>query len=313
MFMATTDPQPAAALNARFGLGPELVFRNGPQGLVFADIHNAQADAALCLQGAHLITWTPRTQSVPVIWVSDAVQYAPRKSIRGGVPVCWPWFGAHPAGGKLPSHGFARTVDWQVSACRRLEGGETQISFTLSDDAHTRELWPHAFALELRLSIGAQLRAELSTTNTGNTGFVLGEALHTYFRIGDIGDAQVLGLEGTEYVDSVNGARRARQQDAIGFSSEFDRVYLDAPPDLTIVDAILHRRIHITQTGARSAVVWNPWLDKATKMGDLGPGAKQQGGWREMLCVESANALDNTVALAPGATHQLAVQYRVSS
>jgi D-hexose-6-phosphate mutarotase len=302
----------AAALNARYGLGANLVFREDPHGLIFGDVRNRLASATLCLQGAHLITWQPHGQALPVIWVSEAAQFARRKSIRGGVPVCWPWFGPHPAGGALPSHGFARTVDWRVTASASLPEGETEICFALSDDADTRALWPHAFALQLRLVIGAQLRAELSTTNTGDLPFVLGEALHTYFQISDIGEVQVLGLEGVEFVDSTQGAQRGRQQEGLRFSSEFDRVYLDTPSELTIVDAPLRRRIHITQSGARSAVVWNPWAAKAARMGDLGAGVDGQGGWRQMLCVESANALQNTVTLAAGATHQLAALYRVS-
>jgi D-hexose-6-phosphate mutarotase len=311
--MDTSAAQQVADLNARFGLGPELIFREGPQGLIFVDVHNRLASASLCLQGAHLMTWQPHAQAEPVIWISETAQYAPRKSIRGGMPVCWPWFGPHPDGGKLPSHGFARTVDWQVSATDRLDGGETQISFLRLDDERTREEWPHAFAVKLQVLIGSQLRAELDTTNTGNSPFVLGEALHTYFRVGDIGEVQVLGLEGADFVDNANSARRGRQVGAIRFSSEFDRVYLNTPSECTVIDALLRRRIHITQLGARSVVVWNPWVEKATKMGDLGPGAKRQGGWREMVCVESANALENAVTLAPGAAHRMSVRYRVES
>ncbi len=311
--MSTSATPSVADLNARYALGAELTFREGAQGLIFVDVNNATAGALLCLQGAHLVTWRPHAQEQPVIWVSEAAQFAPRKSIRGGVPVCWPWFGPHPAGGTLPSHGFARTFDWQVAATRRLDQGATEICFVMRDHEQTRALWPHAFTVQLRVTVGAQLQVELGTTNDGDAPFALGEALHTYFRVGDIGDARVQGLDGLVFVDNARGASRGRQQGDVRFSAETDRVYLDTPSDLAIVDPVLGRRILISQSGARSAIVWNPWLDKATKMGDLGAGARHQGGWREMVCVESGNALENAVEVAPGATHRMAALYRAES
>jgi len=306
-------PSSAARLNDRYALARELHFREGPDGLIFAEVQNDHASATVCLQGAHLTTWRPRAQATPVIWISAAAQYAARKSIRGGIPLCWPWFGPHATDSRLPAHGFARTVAWELRNSRRTEDGQTQLSLELADSESTRAMWPHHFHVELQLTIGAALNVELITTNTGIASFPLGEALHTYFQVGDIETIRVLGLDGAEFVDKVSGGRRMRQEGAVRFHQEVDRVYVNQATDCAIEDANLRRRIHITKTGSRSTVVWTPWAEKAEKMGDLGRGAKDQGGWREMVCVESGNALENAVTVAPGAVHRLTVLYRVES
>lgn len=302
---ASQSPVPAPS-------GALLQFREGPGGLVFVDVANAAARATICLQGAQLLSWQPHAQAQPVIWLSEAARYAPGRPIRGGIPVCWPWFGPHPSGGgALPSHGFARTALWRVAEAECPEPGLTRIAFALSDDAVTRDLWPHEFHAELRLGIGAQLQAELATTNAGAADLELSEALHTYFRVGDVAQAQVEGLQHTAFVDSAAGGARGTQEGAIRIDAEFDRIYLDAPGECSIVDPVLGRRIRIAQTGARSMVVWNPWLEKAARLGDLGPGTRGQGGWREMICVESGNVQANRVRVAPGATHRMSALYRL--
>jgi D-hexose-6-phosphate mutarotase len=103
-----------AALNTQFGINGQLEFITDASGLVVAKINNAQGAASLCLQGAHLMSWQPKSQSVPVVWLSKDAKLAAGKSIRGGAPVCWPWFGAHATDAGFPGHGFARTVPWRV-------------------------------------------------------------------------------------------------------------------------------------------------------------------------------------------------------
>lgn len=292
-------------LNARHAL-PNLHFRADPSGLVFAEIDSAHATATVCLQGAHLVTWRPKDQPVPVVWVSEAARYAPGKSIRGGVPVCWPWFGPHATESGFPAHGFARTVPWQVTRTETQADGAIRLALALLQNEQTRAQFAHACRLELILTVGGSLQAELVTTNLDTEPLVIGEALHTYFQIGDIGQARVLGLEGCAYVDKVEGGARKRQAGPITFTGETDRVYVDTEARCIIEDPVLERRILIDKTGSRSTVVWTPWQDKADKMGDLGPNE----GWHRMLCVESGNALDNVLTIAPGEAHALTVTYR---
>lgn len=300
--------QPANAYNDRFAQ-PGLVFRDDPCGLVFAEIDNAHATATVCLQGAHLVTWQPKDQAQPVVWVSEAAWFAPGKSIRGGVPVCWPWFGPHATEGSFPAHGFARTVPWQVTAAEALDNGATRIALVLMQNAQTQVQFPHACRLELVLTVGSELDASLVTTNLDTETFSIGEALHTYFQIGDIGQVRVLGLDGCTYVDKVEGGARKQQDGPISFLGETDRVYVDTEARCVIEDPVLERRILIDKSGSRSTVVWTPWQEKAAKMGDLGPNE----GWRRMLCVESGNALDNVVCIAPGEAQVLSVNYRAES
>lgn len=296
-----------ADLNARFGL-PNLRFVEGPGGLMFAEIDNRDASATVCLQGAHITTYRPKHQAEPVIWLSEQARFAHGKSIRGGVPVCWPWFGAHATASDFPGHGFARTVMWQVVGSATPANGETALTLALIDTDQTRAQWPHPSRVQLKATFGRQLHVELTTTNMGETAFTLGEALHTYLHIGDIADIRITGLEGCEYLDKVEGGARKTQHGALVCSGEVDRVYVNTTATCVVEDARLGRRLTVAKTGSSSTVVWTPWAEKADRMGDFGP-----HGWRGMVCVESGNALENVVQVAAGASHTLAVTYRAET
>ena len=296
----------AQQLNAQFGINGQLNFRDDTSGLVVAEISNPQASASLCLQGAHLITWHPVSQVEPVIWLSRDAKLATGKSIRGGVPVCWPWFGAHAAEPCFPAHGYARTAPWQVIESGSEPDGATRLTLRLVESKKTRAHWPHDARLELTVSIGETLRMELVTENTGKSDFTISEALHTYFKISDIGAVRVTGLAGCDYWDKVGGSTLKKQDGIIRFAGETDRVYINSAAECAIEDDGLKRRIRVVKSGSLSTVVWTPWIAKAERMGDLG----QPDGWREMLCVESANAFDNALHVSPGTRHTLIVEYR---
>ncbi|HEU0282925.1 MAG TPA: D-hexose-6-phosphate mutarotase [Gallionella sp.] len=297
----------AQQLNAQFGINGQLAFREDVSGLIVAEISSLQATASLCLQGAHLMAWQPRSQSVPVIWLSRDARLAMGKSIRGGVPVCWPWFGAHASESSFSAHGYARTVPWQVIESGVEPNGAIRLTLRLVESGKTRAQWPYSCALELTVIVGERLRMELSTENTGEADFVISEALHAYFRIGDIGAARVTGLAGCDYWDKVGASTLKSQDGAIHFAGETDRVYINTAAECAIEDDMLKRRVRVAKSGSLSTVVWTPWTAKAGRMGDLG----QPDGWREMVCVESANAIDNVVHVAAGTRHTLIVEYRV--
>lgn len=299
----------AQLLNKQFGIKEQLVFREEAGGLVVAEICNRQASASLCLQGAHLMTWKPGSQSVPVIWLSREAKLTAGKSIRGGVPVCWPWFGPHASESNFPGHGFARTVQWRVVESGNDPGGETRLTLRLLDSEKTMVQWPHVCKLELTVIIGETLRMEMITENTGTSDFEIGEALHTYFQIGDIGAVRIKGLENCEYWDKVGESALKKQIGAISFSGETDRVYINTSTQCVIEDDKLKRRILVAKSGSQSTVVWTPWTEKADKMGDMG----KPDGWRQMVCVESANAIENRVKVAPGTRHTMIVEYRAES
>jgi D-hexose-6-phosphate mutarotase len=242
----------------------------------------------------------------PVVWLSRDAKLAAGKSIRGGAPVCWPWFGAHPSEPAFPGHGFARTVPWRMVESGNEPDGATRLTLRLQQSEKTRAQWPHDCTLDLTVIVGETLRMELSTENNGADDFTIGEALHTYLRIGDIGAVRVTGLENCDYWDKVGGSTLKQQSGQITFSGETDRVYVNTAAECVIEDDMLGRRIHVAKSGSLSTVVWTPWTEKAAKMGDMG----QPEGWREMVCVESVNAMENAVKVAAGTRHTMIVEYR---
>jgi D-hexose-6-phosphate mutarotase len=293
-------------LNNDFGKAGALEFIQDQSGLIIARIQNAHAQSTIALQGAHIMTFQPNGEQ-PVIWLSPAAKLVKGKSIRGGVPVCWPWFGAHANQAAFPAHGFARTALWHVVASEMLQDGSTRIVFELPNSVIPAAQWPHSCRARLVATVGKTLTVELITENTGETAFEIGEALHTYFTISDVDALRITGMENCTYLDKVGVSQSRTQQGAIQITAEVDRIYLDTEADCLIQDAGLKRNIRIAKSGSRSNVVWNPWIEKSAKMGDFG----SETGYRGMVCVESANAATNLVKIAPGETHTLRVIYSV--
>jgi len=287
-----------SALNTQFGITDQVTFIEGQGGLITIEINNAECSASIVLQGAHLTHWTPRNQK-PVIWLSPAVDVAPNKAIRGGIPICWPWFGPHPTNADFPSHGIARTGHWEVIATTALTD-KTQVSLRLIKDPNKNELWPYPTTLECHFTLGRELEIDLVSSNTGSEAIRIGQALHTYFNIGDIHNISVIGLEDCFYLDKVDGGKRKQQQGPVKVSAETDRIYTDTDADCLINDPEYQRQIRIEKRGSLSTVVWNPWVEKSTAMADMGGNA-----YINMLCVESANAVDDVRTLQPGDVHHL--------
>ena len=292
-------------LNERFGIRGQLSFSAGPGNLPVVAVGNSQASATIALQGAHVMTWTPRGEQ-PVLWLSRVAKFAAGKSIRGGVPICWPWFGPHATEPKYPSHGFARTVMWKVIETQVLRDGSIRLVFELVQDDATRAFWPHSTEARYIVTVGSSLDLELVTRNTGKTAVVIGGALHTYFGVDDIRTCAVHGLGDSPYLDMVDGGKKKQQVGPVTINAEVDRIYLDSTADILIDDPGLNRRIHIAKRGSTSSVVWNPWVDKAVKMGDFGP-----NGYLNMVCVESSNAATDVVEVPAGGEHRLWVRYSV--
>lgn len=268
------------------------------------EINNPQARASVSLQGGQVLSYQPAGQA-PVLWTSRKSAFLPGKAIRGGIPVCWPWFGPHPEDPAKPAHGFARTALWASRGARRLENGSTELRLTLADDAATRARWPHAFQLEMTVAVGKELRVELAVRNGGREDFTCGGALHSYFTVSDVTKVRLLGLEGRDYIDQLDPARPKRQEGPIAVSGETDRVYLDTEDECVIEDPGLKRRVRIAKSGSRTTVVWNPWVEKSKRMADFG-----DDEYPGMLCVETANALDDRVRVPPGGEHRLSAFIR---
>ncbi|HUO45085.1 MAG TPA: D-hexose-6-phosphate mutarotase [Burkholderiales bacterium] len=292
-------------LNHRFGITGTLHFEEAGDNFIAARVANPLGAATIALQGAHVMTYQPRGQQ-PLIWLSEQARFAPGKSIRGGVPVCWPWFGPHATESGFPGHGFARTVPWQLLETRALPDGRTQLVFEIIHNDVTRAQWLHPSRVRNVITVGQELEVELATVNTGAAVFELGQALHTYFHVGDIRSVTLHGLDGCDFIDKTDGGARRKQQGPVVFNRETDRIYLGTHGYCEIRDPAMNRSIVVTATGSRSTVVWNPWTEKAAKMGDFGA-----EGHLNMVCVETANAAEDVVTLRPGEEHVLAAQYRL--
>lgn len=290
------------ALASRFG-GHGVVFREGPGGLESVEIENRHAAATVALQGAQLLAWRPRDEE-PVIWVSPAARYEPGIAIRGGVPICWPWFGPHASDPSLPQHGFARTAPWQVVAVERLYDDRTRLTLRLPDGHGPGGSagWPHPTELLYMITVGRALELDLVTRNAGPAPITIGQALHTYFAVSDYERVTVHGVEGCRYLDKVHGGEKVQDR-PLRLSGRTDRVYLASVRDVVIEDPGLGRAIRIARRNSHSTVVWNPGYDGAAA-GDFGP-----DGSRGMLCVETANAGPDTVRLEPHAVHLLFTRY----
>jgi D-hexose-6-phosphate mutarotase len=290
--MSTID-----ALNASFGQGDALHFITGPGGLTQAVLRAEGAEARVLLQGAQVVHYQPAGFG-PVIWVSDEATFLTGKSVRGGVPVCWPWFGATTDG--RPAHGFARNLMWQV-ANGGLETGEVWLTLELLPSEATRSFWPQDFRLSLEVRLGASLRLTLTTEHRGNAPCEITQGLHTYLRVGDIREAAILGLVDTPFLDKTHDMiRDVQHEQALRLTGETDRIYLDTLAEVIVEDPVLHRRLHVRKEGSRSTVVWNPWETKAGAFPDM-----RADEYRHMLCVETTNAGEDRVLLPPGGVHRL--------
>lgn len=289
---------------ARFAIPDRLRIVSGNGGLPRIEIDNPLGAAHIYLHGAHVSHFQPAGQA-PVLWMSAQSWFAEGKPIRGGVPLCWPWFGPREG---LPSHGFARLRPWTLYETAQLGDGRTRAVLTLADDAASRAQWPHAFRLRYTVTVGRELELELRVDNPGDAPFRCEEALHTYLAVGDIRRTTVEGLAGVSYLDEKRDFARVAQVGAVAFDGETDRIYLDTAATCAVVDPAGGRRVVIAKEGSLDTVVWNPWIAKARAMPDFG-----DDEWPGMVCVETVNARDHALELAPGASHRLMARIGVSS
>jgi glucose-6-phosphate 1-epimerase len=292
----------------QFDIPSALRYEDAPGGLARAVVSTPAAEADIYLQGAHLAHWTPRGQR-PVLFVSPKSLFQPGKAIRGGVPVIFPWFGPRGDGKPGPAHGFARTMGWAIEGTRLLDDGRVEVTLVLEPNDATRGLGFGSFRSRFRVTIGSTLEMELEIRNHAAEPLSYEEALHSYFSVGDIHRVSVTGLEGTTYIDKTDGFKRKQLgSEPVRIAKETDQVHLSTRTACVIHDAAWNRRIIIEKGGSESTVVWNPWIDKTKAMSDMAP-----DDWRGMICVEIANAADNAVHLAPGASHKLTASIRVEN
>jgi glucose-6-phosphate 1-epimerase len=282
----------------------ETLWKRGTRnGLEVVELVTPVSNCTIALHGAQVLAFAPRGDR-EWLWVSEKAAFAIGKALRGGIPVCFPWFGPHPEGGGRPAHGFARTRVWRLSRVEALDDARVRAELELASDVDTLRVFPHAFTARLAVTAGDGLELALEVANTGNGPFAFEVALHTYFAVSAAGDVAVDGLAGCAYADKVAGGALRRQDGApIRFEGEVDRVY-DSGGPVAISDPTRARPIRVESTGAASTIVWNPGPAKTATLADMSP-----DGFNRFVCVETGNVGDRRVTLAPGARHETHVRY----
>ena len=273
-------------------------YKKFDNGFEYIEVSNKSARAKIARQGAHLFHYE-RVGRKPLLWLSESSFFETGKAIRGGVPICWPWFGKHAIESSLPQHGFARNVLWELLEVNETHPCCTEVTLQLKSSVESLQLWPYRFELLMRFTVGRTLTIALTTKNCDEQPFEITSALHSYFAVSDIEDVYVDGLDATAYFDALTGENRV-QQGSVYIAEEVDRVYQNVQYPLTLHDR--DRIVQIDGQGSSSAVVWNPWIDKCAGMGDM-----QDDGYRTMLCIETANALQDDCEIVPGEEHALKV------
>ncbi|MER5867496.1 D-hexose-6-phosphate mutarotase [Kitasatospora sp. NPDC002040] len=259
-------------------------------GMPVLVVEHPQVRAAVSVQGAQLIAWQP-AGAEPVLWLSEQARFEPGRAIRGGVPICWPWFG--PAA--EPSHGFARLLPWELAEVTEDASGVV-LTMTLRDGERSREYWPHAFTALVRLRLGRECAIDLEARGD----FTSTAALHSYFQVGDIDTVTVAGL-GEVYTDDLLGTE-GRQDGDLVFATPLDRVYTRADAVSLVDDPVLGRTIEVRHRGQSDVVLWNP--------GAEGCSDTAAGGHRTFACVETVR-LNRPLVSSPGHPAGLGVTVRV--
>ncbi len=299
----------AHELNEQFGLPGVLAF-DEHGSLVRAQATLASCEATIYLQGAHLAHWKPAGQD-PVLFMSERSAFEPGKAIRGGIPICFPWFGPPGEGAPGPSHGFARIQPWELAFAAVMpdsgEGDRLQLTFVLAPTEMSRSLGFDKFRVAYEVLLGATLSLRLTVANLGDAPLQFEEALHSYFSVGDVRQAPITGLESAPYLDKRDGGRaKTAPTGPLQLDCFTDRVFPASHASTAIHDVLRHRRIEIVKAESATTVVWNPWPEGSAPLADLAPDS-----WPGFLCVESANTASDAISLAPGATHTLALRVSV--
>jgi glucose-6-phosphate 1-epimerase len=296
----------AADLDRRFGVPGLARVVEGNGGLPKVSVSTSAGSGEMYLLGAEVTSWKPQGAN-EVLFVSDASKWADDRAIRGGVPICFPWFGNKADDPKAPAHGFVRAKAWQLESIAK-KGDAVAVSMFTISDSDTKKLWPADFRLVQRATFGGELVMELEMANTGASPLRFEAALHTYFRVADIGKVRIRGLDGIRYLDKTDGNREKTQKGEVTIAAETDSVYLDTPHAVELQDAGSRRSIEVSKENSLATVVWNPWIVKAKSMSDLG-----DNEWRQMVCIETCNVGKHAVDLAPGQKHTMKAVIRVSA
>ncbi|MBK8094049.1 MAG: D-hexose-6-phosphate mutarotase [Verrucomicrobiaceae bacterium] len=285
-------------------LPPSVQIIDHHENYPIIEVQHREATGRIALHGGHVLEWMP-AHSDPVLYMSPQAVLEHGKPIRGGIPVCWPWFGPHADSAK-PAHGFVRTQMWELDRVRETPE-RVDLVLRIADSSESREMWPFSFEARLFISMGLELEVALELTNTDRRPWSFTGALHSYFIVGDVRQISLHGLHGTQYVEGRLSPEKRPQSGPVLIDQEVDRLYAS---DATVIvnDPVMARELRIEKSGSLSTVVWNPWIEKSTRLADLPDDA-----YPEFVCVETTNAGEDSITLAPDESHLLFTRICVRS
>jgi glucose-6-phosphate 1-epimerase len=287
-------------LDQKHGIDNCVLFYEGKGNLPFIEINSSYSQAVVSLYGAHVLNFIPKGET-DLLWNTNSSLFQEGKAIRGGIPLCFPWFGPHATDSSKPQHGFIRLQTWSVVNASVLENGEVFLELELRENELSQAIWPYSFIAQLSVKVGLSLTVTLTIKNTDNKTFTYTDALHTYLQVGNVDAVKVEGLKDTSYIDTVKKNQCFEQQeDMLNIDQEINRRYRDTDKICTVHDSALNRIIVVSKSGSKTTVVWNPWAETIKKMADM-----DEDDFKTMLCIEAANALADTITLAPGESWSL--------
>jgi glucose-6-phosphate 1-epimerase len=292
-------------LSRRFGISGIARICEGHGGLARIEIDTPLAHGEIYLHGAHVTSWRP-AGSEEVLFLSTKSRWEEGQAIRGGIPICFPWFRGKADDPHAPAHGFVRTRSWQLYSIIENEAGVAVTMFIESDE-QTRRWWPGEFRLVHRVTVGSELKLELICINTGKTQFHFEEALHTYNRVADIKDVCLQGLDGIRFLDNTDANKEKAQAGNLTVASQTDDAFMNTENTVDLLDPKMGRQIRLQKSNSTTTVVWNPGQEGGRRLQDLG-----EGEWLQFLCVEASNIMGAAVTLAPGEEHTMTAVLRVA-
>jgi len=282
--------------------------------------------ATLLLQGAQLIEFTPSNTENNLLWLSDTVEYKQGKPLRGGIPICWPWFGnldqnpdviqdqvnQHQRSNKqdvsaVGAHGFARSQCWEIKNIHE-DCHFVEVTLILSSNSESKSIWPFEFELEATFKFSNSVKLTLTTKNTGNSPFSISQALHTYLPTEDITRSYIHNAHNTTYIDALDGWKEKKQIGKVSFSEETDRLYFFDNDNYSLRLETPNQSLSINNENSKSAVIWNPWSEKSKRLSQFDP-----QDFHHMLCIETANVLTNIKKINAGENTQISVELVLNS
>jgi len=284
-------------LDEKFSIEGEIGFAELENDLIFMTVSNKYAGADICLYGAHVTSFRPHN-TMEILYLSPDSNFEAGKPIRGGIPVCFPWFGPHKTDPEKPLHGFGRLMYWDVSEAKSLPSGDTLVKLFLHSDAETKAYWPFDFIAEMTIVVGRTLTATLNVFNSSSGSFEYSCALHSYFFLSSVGNISIEGLQGVNYYDQLQNLNLLQEEEFLEIDHALTRHYLDTETPCVIDDPVFRRRINVGKSGSRVTTVWNPGEEACEKIADLPDDA-----FESFVCIEAVNAFNHSVVLAPGESH----------